>query len=115
MTSAPRTPESQAAQDAVKALAERYRDDLTHAVRETLLNAQGRQVLWWIIEQCGIYQVGPIGNSGTNVHQGERNVGLKIINLLESVEPTAYPRLHLEMVQTNEERRRLTAIAKGAK
>lgn len=48
----------------------------------------GKKVLWWILEQTHPYQVSFTGNSMTYFREGERQVGLKVLNMLLAARPT---------------------------
>lgn len=62
-------------------------------------NESGRQVLWYILSQCGVYDGTCTGDNHTFFLQGRRDIGLMIIGLLSDVDPTAYPKLQLRMAK----------------
>jgi hypothetical protein len=69
---------------------------LEKATQDLLRNAQFRVFLWWILENCNIYGMNISANSGMYIHEGQRSVGLKILDHINSVDPTAYPSMMLE-------------------
>lgn len=79
--------------------------DLDDATRFVLAHPQARQFVWWILEQCGIFRVSFSGNSSTFFAEGERNIGLKIVSQLDSVSPTAFPKLMFDMASEAEARK----------
>jgi hypothetical protein len=70
-----------------------------------LPNTQGRRFLWWILQQCGIYRITATGNSLTYLYEGERNVGLKIINQINAVDEAAYSALCYTMAEERKARK----------
>ena len=66
---------------------------------ETVLSTnQGRNVVWWVLSQCGIYDTN-FGEDDrkTNFLLGRKDIGLAIIGLMSDVDPSAYPNLQLRM------------------
>ena len=56
-------------------------DDMTDTAWYALLNNEGgRAVVWSILERCHIFQSTYTGNSASTFHEGERNIGLHILN-----------------------------------
>lgn len=63
-----------------------------------LLNCpQGRRFLWRYLGICGVYRLSYTANSDTNFREGERNIGLKLMNDIMETKPEAY----LQMIQEN--------------
>ncbi|MBL4786532.1 MAG: hypothetical protein JKY49_14030 [Cohaesibacteraceae bacterium] len=85
--------------------------EIVEALQVVLRNKHCRIVLWWILEQCGIYRNTFSGNSATYFMEGERNIGLKILNQIAAVDARAYPKLMLEMVAEREAQREARKMA----
>lgn len=70
-----------------------FRDDL----QEVLRNSHSRRFIWWILQQCGIYD-----NEVEPEHAGRRGIGLTIIHAISRQNSNAYPTLMIEMGQFEE-------------
>lgn len=46
--------------------------------RSVLETYQGRRLMWWILEQAGIFKSSFTGNSTTFYNEGMRNIGLMV-------------------------------------
>jgi hypothetical protein len=63
-----------------------------------LLNTpQGRRFFWRYLGLCGIYRLSYTGNSDTNFREGERNIGIRMMNDIMEANPDAY----LQMINEN--------------
>ena len=62
---------------AVKELLDREIADAWHAVLST---EQGRLVVWSVLERCHLYETTYTGNQLAAFMEGERNIGLSILN-----------------------------------
>jgi hypothetical protein len=63
-----------------------------------LLNhPQGRRFIWRYLGLCGVYRLSYTANSDTNFREGERNIGLKLMNDIMDANPDAY----LQMINEN--------------
>lgn len=82
-----------------KVESERERELLLGSVRETLQTMQGRRFTWWILSQCGIYSQNVSANSTMYILEGQRSIGLKVIELLGEVDPKLYPEMLLEQAR----------------
>lgn len=69
------------------------REDISSMLR----NPQSLRCIWWILQQCGIYGVSFTGDEMTAFREGQRSIGLTIIQKIAEVDETAYPTLMLEM------------------
>lgn len=65
-----------------------FQEDL----QEMLLNTQSRRFVWWVLQQCGIYD-----NKSDPESTGRRGVGLTIIHAMSQQDQNAYPNLMIEM------------------
>lgn len=45
-----------------------------------LASREGRRIVWDILSRCGVFRSSYRGNADTNFLEGERNIGLSIIN-----------------------------------
>jgi hypothetical protein len=79
--------------------------ELDHATRLLLQNLQLRPFLLWLLGQCGIYRANLGANSSIYLTEGQRSIGLQVIDRLNAVDPTAYPTLMLEAVRDELARR----------
>lgn len=79
-----------------KTEADKAHDDLVEHMRKAMQNTHHRVILWWLLEQCGIYTQNMSANSTMYILEGQRSIGLRLIQLLEDVSPMAYPELLLE-------------------
>jgi len=70
-------------------------DELARDLALLLELPAGRNVLFWLLSQCGIYQTCFTGNSTTFFAEGQRSIGLRLVNELNRADPTAYPRMLL--------------------
>ena len=66
---------------------------------ETVLSTnQGRNVIWWVLSQCGIYDTNfAEDDRKTNFLLGRRDVGLAVIGLMSDIDNLTYPNLQLRM------------------
>lgn len=76
----------------------RETEDLKAAFRAVIATASGKTVLFWLFEQAGIYREAFSGeDAATNYRLGEQAMGRKMIEMLNSIDPRAYPRLLLDV------------------
>jgi hypothetical protein len=71
-------------------------------LREMLQTKPGRAVLWRILSLCRLYRSSMMGEE-TNLmafYEGHRNVGLKLITLIDEADPSAYARMRSENQET---------------
>jgi hypothetical protein len=85
------------------ALQEVQRDELARAIRAVLATAEGRRVLFHILELAAIYR-DPFGggNDATNHGLGRQMVGRSLIAELDALDPRLYPTLLLQMAEQRE-------------
>lgn len=88
--------EQQLAQAAAtqKRQARQYLSDL----RTVLDTPAGRRLIWRWLSMTGIYRLSYAGEqqSATNFHEGQRDIGLRMLAGLEQVDPTAVYRMAQE-------------------
>lgn len=51
---------------------------------------EGRRYLWRLLEFCGVYKTSFTGSSETFFLEGQRNVGLRVVNEITTTHPEAY-------------------------
>jgi hypothetical protein len=72
------------------------REELSKAFRDVFATAAGKRVLFWMLEQCAIYQDAYAGdNNATNYTLGRQSVGRRLIGMLDQIDPRLYPKLLL--------------------
>lgn len=70
--------------------AQRAREKQLNDIRFLLSREQGRRFLWRCLERCGVYRSSFTGNSQTFFNEGERNIGLFILDDIMEAAPDAY-------------------------
>jgi len=63
-------------------------------VRTLCETRQGREFIWRVLSLCGIYSSIP-----GEFAAGERNIGIGVIDILDSADPTLYANLILENIE----------------
>jgi hypothetical protein len=58
--------------------------------RFLLQTKQGRRVFWKLLTDCGVFKTSFTGNSQTFFLEGQRNIGLKVLNTINEAMPEAY-------------------------
>lgn len=71
-------------------------------LEKVLATPEGRRVLWSIIAGCNIFHAITQTNAQMYLYQGAKNVGLKLIDQIESVDDNAF----LEMMREGKQRAR---------
>ncbi len=72
----------------------KYRKAKLSDIDTCLKTPQGKKLLWEVLSYCDLYSV-----SGDDIETGKRTVGVDILNLLEEVDPSIYPKLVLENIK----------------
>ncbi|MDX8492911.1 hypothetical protein RFN29_15135 [Mesorhizobium sp. VK22B] len=77
------------------------REELAKAFRGVLSSAEGKRVLFWVLEQAAIYTDAFAGEhtNATNYSLGLQAVGRKLISKFDEVDPRLYPRLLLDVAE----------------
>ena len=65
-------------------------------MRELLKTKYGKEVLWHILSLTGVYATCFTGNTTTFFNEGQRSIGLQLMELMDDADISAYPRLLLE-------------------
>lgn len=84
--------------DRERSAQDREREELEAAFRSALASDDGKRVLFWLLEQAGVYRDPFSGDDATtNYVLGQQSIGRRLIGQLEAIDPRAYPRLLLEV------------------
>lgn len=72
---------------------------------ETVLqNRCGKEFVLRLLDECGVYRNAYSGEADATMFRlGEQNVGLKIIGMINDVDPSLYPKMMIEAAQTPKE------------
>lgn len=78
---------------------EAERDALERAFRDVFATAAGKRVLFWMLEQCAIYEnaYGGENTNATNFVLGRQDAGKRVIDRLNDIDPRFYPQLLLDV------------------
>lgn len=89
------------------------REELDRAFNAVFATAHGKRVLFWMMEQCAIYEDAYRGEEthATSAKLGEQRVGRKLIAMLDSIDPRMYPQLLLDRAEI----KRLDSAAASAR
>lgn len=81
-----------------------YERDALHGAFRALLNtAAGQRVIYWMLEQCAIYQDAYAGdNNATNYTLGRQASGRVLLGKLDEIDPLNYPRLLTAIAEIRE-------------
>jgi len=77
--------------------AKNQRDTEIADLKNLLSSKRGRRIVWRILEQTGMHRTSFTGNSTTFFNEGQRNIGLWLVEQVLSADTDAY----LEMVKEN--------------
>jgi hypothetical protein len=71
------------------------RDEITKAFRDVFATASGKRVLFWMLEQCSIYEDAYAGEmtNATHYRLGLQAGGRRLLALLDSIDAHMYPGL----------------------
>ena len=72
-------------------------DEEINDLRDMMSSRTGRRTMWRLLDQCGVFRISFTGNSTTFFNEGQRNVGLKYIALINAFFIDEY----VEMVREN--------------
>lgn len=82
-------------------LSDKERKYFVDDMKTMLRDSQPRKFLWFVLELCGMYEIPGMGLNPYDAGfiNGQHNVFLKLLALLEEIDPTLYPLLLLEKAQ----------------
>jgi hypothetical protein len=74
------------------------------ALEAVVRSPEGRHFLRWVLKQCPVYSTSYDEATGSvsAFAEGNRNVALKLIRVLELIDPRLYPTLLIENVEAEE-------------
>ena len=80
---------------------ETEREDLKRALADVFAMASGKRVLFWILSECSIYRSAYAGemSAATNFELGRQDVGRRIIDKLDEIDPRFYPQLLMDIAE----------------
>jgi hypothetical protein len=76
-------------------------EDLKRALAEVFKLASGKRVLFWVLSECSIYRSAYAGEmaAATNFELGRQDVGRRIIDKLDEIDPRFYPQLLMDIAE----------------
>lgn len=90
------------------------RDAPASAFHHILTDVAGKRVLFWMLEQCAIYQDAFTGDdAATNYTLGRQASGRKLIAKLDEINPRFYPQLLIDIAEIKD-RDRSAAISQSS-
>ena len=79
------------------------RDELARSYRAIFQTAEGKRVLFDVLDMCGIYDAAFTGdNNATNFRLGLQEAGKRLIARLDSIDGRLYPQLLLSIADHKE-------------
>ena len=80
------------------------REELDRAFAEVIALSSGKRVLFWVLEQCAVYQDAFAGEqqAATNYSLGRQAVGRLVIGKLDELDEKNYPQLLLAIAELRE-------------
>lgn len=91
--------------------------ELSAAFRAVLATPAGKRVLFWMLEQCAIYEDAFAGeaHSATDYTLGRQSAGRRLIGKLDELDPRIYPQLLIEVAEIRDmDRAAARALAEKA-
>lgn len=76
----------------VKLGRDRELDDL----RFILSTDQGRRFVWRVLSRCGVFKISFTGSSQTFFNEGERSIGLYLLNEVMDADPDSYVKMYVK-------------------
>jgi len=74
---------------------------LANGLAYILAERPGRDLLWWLLGEAGVYASSYTGDNRTFFNEGRRDVGLRLLERLLVTDPEAY----LTMIKENRDER----------
>lgn len=88
------------------------RDGINDAYRAVFATAEGKRVLFDVLEICGMYDAAFTGdNNATNFRLGMQEAGKRVIDRLNQIDARLYPRLLLSIADIREMNKAAEAAA----
>lgn len=76
----------------VKLGRERELEDL----RSILSTEYGRRFIWKTLSRCGVFKISFTGSSQTFFNEGERSIGLYLLNEVMDADPESYVKMYVK-------------------
>lgn len=75
-------------------------DTVLSNVRQVVKTRQGKELIWEILSRCGIYTtMSGAKKQSIYFNEGQRSIGLQIVELLNEADPEIYPNLLKEHIK----------------
>lgn len=71
-------------------------NELRNHFTNVLQSDSGRAVLWWLLSQCKVFSGTMTGNAWSNYNEGQRSIGLMLINEVVAADPKQWIELQRE-------------------
>lgn len=83
--------------DALEREAKTARDQEIEDFKWLVAHAQGRRLLWRLLERTGVYRTSYNGSTNdTLFREGSRNIGLEVLGELHEISPQTYSKMLTE-------------------
>lgn len=82
-----------------EALEKKQYQDLLNDLVKLMETAPGKNIIWHILSQCGVYDGGFVPGETAYFNQGLKEIGLRIIGLMHDADPAMYAKLQLRMAE----------------
>lgn len=90
---------NEATVDEAEQKAERDRLRILDAYRQVLSTRPGRDLLYYIIGMCGVFDLSMTGNSWTHFNEGKRQVGLTLLGDLDEIDKVVFLKMQREELE----------------
>ena len=80
------------ADEEIKARRKKEIDDMLFV----LASEQGRRVMWRILQMCGTFECSFHPSAAISFQEGQRNIGLRILLMVDEADVEAYPKMMVE-------------------
>jgi len=75
-------------------------------IKKIIENPQGRRFIWWILAKCHIFKNSfNLNTKLEDFQEGERNIGLEVLNRLNEADVNAFARMQAEYVSEAESKK----------
>ncbi len=79
--------------------------ELGRALNAVMNTSEGRLVIWNILAKTGMHRDEFHGGERDAFEKGRRSIGLFVVEFMQDVDPTMYPRMLLEVAKKEKQRR----------
>lgn len=72
-------------------------------MRWILSTPKGRRVIWWLLGIAGVFRISfaPKDSNQTSFNEGSRDIGLRLLRVVQSANPKAYSQMEDEVIAKN--------------